>query len=467
MFSEELRRDLVNLGVEVDGSSPEGLRDAVIARLASLHPDKTGGQFRDEEQENSFRKVKGFLERLDSETSISSQLIPINHVVTLVDILSKLQASNSRGPELKQIEVSDRYKTYLKRKYALPKITSAIVAALCFALFSLLGNFRQNPLYRSAVDLYAQDSSANILKGTRKSAKNLAAWWLDLDYRTRFAKREISIFQRTGSTRDPEYYVSGMHTAQDDYSRLADRRNQETMTGEIDSLIERNLTDINLFESTEPDFLFELKANSAQLAKDLTSTVATLNSLNPKNTSAQDYKASLGTFLNEIQKSLTGFDSDIKASESQLTKQKTKAINQADGRILRRLALLTISACLAFVLLWMRERSDERWVEFLSSEQGVELVLTRLSANSNIMTREPPAFSLGEFTEIVRTKDVPAMLSPIVGNRLDVKQLGQISGFLLDKLKNKKVISERTTSALQTWFDVNVDQDAASREQAS
>lgn len=462
MYSENLKRDLREVGIEVEGRTSESLRDVLIARLASVHPDKTGGEFHDEAQADSFRKIKDLLERLDAQGTVSSQLIPIQHIVAIVDVLSKLQATNTTAPEQKQLDVSARYKKHLRRKYALPKITSALVAGLCFALFSLLGNFRQNPLYRASVDVYAEDSQANVVKWAKSRTDVLEGRLEGLSDRTSFADAEISRLRESGRTKEPVAY-NFSSTLEDRYRH--EDSNRDPRPEDKQSLEESSELSVSLFETTEPDFLRNVKLHSTELGKYVGASLTTLAGINSKEVAQKNRKEELNIFLQDTQSSIAAFDSSVKSAEDQLARQKAWAIIYADKRILRRLAILMVLACSVFALLWARERSDERWVEFLSTDEGVESVLSRLSVNSNIMARNPPGFSLSEFTKIVGTKDVPLILAPVIGARLDVKRLGEVSTLILEKLKSKNVVSERRTSALQTWFEVQVGTDIVSTKQ--
>lgn len=468
MFSEQLKRDLIESHVEVDGKSPETLRNSVVAQLASFHPDKTGGQFLNEEQENNFARIKALLERVDHESSISTQLIPLHQVVTLVDVLSKLQTNNALGASPQFSDITDQYKNRIRRRYALPKITSALVAAVCFALFSLVGSFRQSPLYKFAFSLYVKDSGNDVYQWGKGQTETLTRQLDDLIDRHTFAQDEISKLQSPAVKSES----SSVDSSDEPFPSLYDEYSRQRRFAEINASQglpgNRNRGfNLNLLDSDEPSFLRETKSVSARLTTDVAASITRLGSINPLGTDAKKRKASLVVFLTELQDSLATFDVEVKSSEEDLSRHKRAVINEIDGRLLLRLAILTGLACLVFLLLWIRERSDERWVDFLSSEEGAELVLDRLCANSNIMARQPPGFSLTEFTKVVGAKDVPMVLSPFVGSTLDLKRLGQISSFLLDRLKDKKVVSERKTSALRSWFDVHIEKVTPAGEDSS
>jgi hypothetical protein len=107
---------------------------------------------------------------------------------------------------------------------------------------------------------------------------------------------------------------------------------------------------------------------------------------------------------------------------------------------------------LAYLLLWGRERSDERWLEFLSSEDGMDFVFRRFCSNRRRRSRDQAIFSAREFTKAISAKDVKPIMAPFVGRRLDVKPLGQISAFLLNRLKEKGVIEEIESPTISTHY---------------
>jgi hypothetical protein len=463
MISDELRNALLEQGFQPDLENPGEVRDAIKARLASLHPDKRGGQFVDKAQQDDFQHIKELLERFDQEITASTQMVPIQHVTSLVEILLKAQAASlattsSANTYSNNAAPTEDYRRHLKRKYAFPKLTSALFATLCFALFSLLGNFKGNHFYRRAVDYYVQDSKANIIAGMDKRTWDITSKWYGISASYGNTARLIEDF-KSGELSNDELHEA---IVRDNFFRDENKHTNELVEFEDikdvvnTDVVNNMITDIDLFSATEPAFLASIKQKSDFLTKRMLADVESLRSSNPKNRSGSGMKSSLITRVGYYQESVSSLDGLVKTTEDWLSKEKARALEQADGRIFRRLALLTILACSAFVLVWIRERSDEKWVEFLSSDEGLEVVLARLCANETVRSRPSPQFSLSEFTKAMGTKDTPRGLSFILGKYLDVKHLGQVSKLALNRLKERKVIAEIDVPTIQPWFEVKI-----------
>jgi hypothetical protein len=124
---------------------------------------------------------------------------------------------------------------------------------------------------------------------------------------------------------------------------------------------------------------------------------------------------------------------------------------------------LIVLFCLVFLVTWARERSDERWVEYLSSDQGLQFVFERICADPRIMARNPPRFTLGELTAEISKKDVQAILSPIFGRRLDIRYLGQLSTLMMGRLADKKVIKHLDSMTIESWFEITAKNEHAEK----
>jgi hypothetical protein len=468
MISDELRTALLESGIQADLENPGEVRDAIKAHLASLHPDKHGGQFVDKTQQDDFQHIKELLERFDQEVTASTQMVPIQQVTGLVEILLKAQAgslatsfANTRSDNA---AAAEDYRRHLKRKYAFPKITSALFAALCFALFSLLGNFKANHFYRRAVDYYVQDSKANIIGDMYKRTRDITSKWYGISASYGNTSQLIEDFKSGEFTseelRDEIVKDDFFHDENKNTKEIAELESIRELV--VEDVAKNMVTDIDLFSSSEPAFLASLKQKSDFLTKRMLADVESLRSSNPKSRSGSNIKSTLMTRVGYYQESVSSLDGLAKRTEDWLSKEKTRALEQADGRIFRRLVLLTLLACTAFVLVWIRERSDEKWVEYLSSDEGLEVVLARLCANEAVMSRTSPQFSLSEFTKAIGTKDTPQGLSFILGKYLDTKHLGQVSKLALNRLKERKVIAEIDVQTIQPWFEVRIQENKIS-----
>lgn len=439
MLSNELRDALEAVGVRPTPVDAVKTRDEIVARLASLHPDKIGGEFADDGQRSEFQQVQQVLERFDREVALSTQMIPIQHVSSLVEVLAKAQAMSLANARSNEASAMERFHRLLKRKYALPKITSALVASLCLALITLSGNFKGSPFYRIAVDYYAAEEKAWMTGEIKKRSSKIGRGEYDVAHRVASYNSEYG--GRIGwNFRRPE--------------RLSDASDVR-MSIFIEEYTSP-LRPIDLY-STEQTALFKsFEHLNAGLIKDITSRMDHIRTLSPETEGLAKKEIEA---LSELMREINLVNEEITETRDWLVEAKRATVNKAEWLIHKRLALLTILACGVFLLAWFRERSDESWIAYVSSDEGLEAVVSRLSSDEAINSREPARFTTAEFTEALGTKDVPTLLVPILGRRLDSRHLGQVSASLLAKLKDRNVIADHASPALpaiQTWYEFKV-----------
>jgi hypothetical protein len=483
MLSEELKNALLEINIQPNLNSVEEIRDEVVARLASLHPDKTGGQFADEEQQNDFQHVKQLLERIDQEASMSMQLVPLHQITNLIELIARTQAANSSKTTSDKIEAKEEYRRYSKRKYALPKITSAIFASLCFVLISVIGNFKTNPLYRSITNYFTSEQRyeysraiSDTLNAELKDWSNIverATAFRDLrgglieitpDEVTEGGNNGSRVREALGATSVPEINIQLDLFSTADIPLIKQLQQQTSdLNTKLSTLINK---DPNvLFEELRKSDSFiqyisnEIKSNPGPRADTRERMVELI--LTPSKEKVPEYIKEwrleyVKRYVADLQIQVNTLAYSFKRLESSIPEIRNKLIEESDLAIVKGLSLLIVLASVSFVMLWLRERSDERWLEYISSNEGIEHVFLRICEDKKIMSRVPPKFSLSEFTQAVSTKELPKIWSELLGKRLDAKHLGQISTALINNLKDRKVIAPITSPTVQSWFEIRV-----------
>lgn len=75
-------------------SDPNGLRQAIVRKMASIHPDNTSGIFIDDESKNLWQHLNSAKEFIDNQSIEKStdendkQLIPMSQVMDLVKVIT-------------------------------------------------------------------------------------------------------------------------------------------------------------------------------------------------------------------------------------------------------------------------------------------------------------------------------------------------------------------------------------------
>ena len=94
-------RSLEELSTEFDldtRTDPEAMRRALQRRLATLHPDKTGGGFASNEQEGEYHRVSEALQFLESHASIPTALVTNEEMSTrTLRCLEQIEQSLARS----------------------------------------------------------------------------------------------------------------------------------------------------------------------------------------------------------------------------------------------------------------------------------------------------------------------------------------------------------------------------------
>jgi len=469
MYSEEVRELLAEFNLQVDSNAPANTRGAILSLIASLHPDKTGGSFAGEAQKEKFDRAMKLRDLFDNEMSVSTQMVTIQQVTSLIEAIAKAQALTQVKDQPSEPKVQEQFRRSLKRKYAFPKITSALIATLCFTLFTFMGNFKNSPLYWLAVNIFTNSKKVEIINRINREGgriKMRVADILQSDYTT---SRSIP----------PGEILRVLWT-----SKLINRDDWPNAVPSTDSQdntawLEQNtaIGDIDLYSSDEQELFKPLEKITTQIEKALSPGVTALSSeLKRRETSYPDLsepkREKTGNFtfhfldqspydlddllkeLSSIQRRAQFINQNISELREGLPKAKKRALDSAEKDILLGLAVVTVFACCAFIVIWFRERSDQRWVEFVSSDEGLELVFTRLCTDKEIASRTPPKFQLSEFTQILAKKDVPRYLATALGEHLDGKELSQVASSLIARLKETKVINQVKAPTIQQWFEI-------------
>jgi hypothetical protein len=81
-------------------------------------------------------------------------------------------------------------------------------------------------------------------------------------------------------------------------------------------------------------------------------------------------------------------------------------------------------------------------------------VFRRFCSKRRGRSNDPGKFSATEFTRAISIKDVPPIWALFIGRRLNMRHLGQISEFLLNRLKEKNLIAEVEPSTIPARYEL-------------
>jgi hypothetical protein len=135
-----------------------------------------------------------------------------------------------------------------------------------------------------------------------------------------------------------------------------------------------------------------------------------------------------------------------------------KAREDSDRRADETITLVLVASLLvtgfAYLVFWLRERSDERWGDLLATDSATELVMDRILQRAR-WEQEEMIFSQTTLAEAVATKDIPPPLHLILGSRLDEGRAAPLAAMLLKRLLDRQAIMQRSSSTVVDWYVVH------------
>lgn len=125
----------------------EKIKDELKAKLAELHPDRSGGQFAiasDKERYLRLNKAIGFVE-LHAQSA--GTLVRVSEIPAIVTAVQQALAPSKESQTVRaRAEFLADFRQDITKHYAVPKVTSGFLAAICGAIFTFIGQLRDHPL---------------------------------------------------------------------------------------------------------------------------------------------------------------------------------------------------------------------------------------------------------------------------------------------------------------------------------
>ncbi|WHT39484.1 hypothetical protein QNH98_01915 [Myroides sp. mNGS23_01] len=143
----EIKKDF-----QIDSDSLEIIRDRVNTIRTEIHPDRTNGEFPNENIKERYYKANNAIEYIDSIKNNQS-LIMVEKVTDLVKVITELiptDRQNSLEQNLNS-KISFAISTY-RSKMFVPKISLTAITAVLTFLFLFPGQIKDNPTLSKFID---------------------------------------------------------------------------------------------------------------------------------------------------------------------------------------------------------------------------------------------------------------------------------------------------------------------------
>ncbi|WP_157360231.1 hypothetical protein [Aliagarivorans marinus] len=134
---------------EIESQLFEKSVDEVLAELkeerAALHPDKNGGKFRSNKEEERYHFISEAITHINEKNS-SNQMIPVSQLPVIIESISKSLAVQNNPPAIVEKNLKESFRSDLGRKYMAPKVGSGIFAAVTGFLFTQSSTLIEHPV---------------------------------------------------------------------------------------------------------------------------------------------------------------------------------------------------------------------------------------------------------------------------------------------------------------------------------
>jgi hypothetical protein len=369
------------------------IRRELRKQLLDVHPDKWGGVFPDRVTEDRYHQLTSALEYLDSEPPRGTAL------ARMEDLNALLVTLEGRAHE-QRVTAETQTHRLIRQRYAIPKITSATFAAVTMFVFTLLGSFERHPMYQSIHDGFSR--RARIEARTLDVADSIKNQYFNLSGELyRWAARRDSLGPRLLVWLDSIPEVG----SQGDSAEVA----LTTLHSSISFVLRHMNGDVLAHESPSRQWVFDLV---------------------------------------ELQD---------RANEARYEYKRARV---ADEQRIRVKIQLLIMLCLvgsisAFLATWLRERSDERWIDFIGTEDGLGYVFRHLEAQS--MKTASQHVTIGHITILLERKQVSKLLGILVGTHLDPLAARKLAPSVLERLLSYGAMTKEPTSGFFPSYRVRLD----------
>lgn len=394
----------------------EAAKREILRAIARYHPDLTGREFEDADHKAAFVTLVAALNSFDQ----TQGGMPMPQELSLrapatTGLARQLNASDTEGNLINLRLQSETYTKFeegllaenrkkQRRFYAFPKITSAMLASTILVLVSVLGNFREHPVYEQITEsAYVEHFRSNdpLLFEHVEIIMSYEESLSPVDFNHVPQSRLLQMLRVRVNDPMPTYNYIRQFKKLDYYiSRdlvLATIVDLEAKDKEIQRVVDA-LSD----EKLSPDPGGATESPTIYYKKDLTR-----------------YKAILNNFSGE------------------LALLHDEANEHADRKLMRLTLCLLLATVTIFVFYWCRENSDRSWVEYLLTSEGMETLENRIRSRSEAGPNY--SFSKAEICRIARIKN-GSWFKKIFGLRVNLILLQEVVDIIIVRFLAEGII---------------------------
>ena len=404
---------VADLSLSSNPRDPTSIRQELMERLAAVHPDRTGGEFHSEVQKTEYHTLLAAISDLDTLVKRSTSLVPFDQVVALIQAVQSGQ-SRSETTRSSISEFLESQHGRLRKRYGLPKLTAAIFAGSCTALLTLMGTYQQSPVYAPIREfLSLRVGEYHYLLAAEHAYAGLSRYGdPDDDFISSLEPPAFESLSAHGLRSRAQAYLLEIAAADSSFSRsIAENKRY-------------------------------VDAQNVQYATD--------------RDSAKWLEYQVFRSANEAISSDEAARAGLRITASRVNADLDAALEAADQLIAILLLVLLFGSATAFSILWLRERSDQQWLEDVTGPDGemigVERVLLLIKSNG----RNHLHFSEYDFRSALARKSIPPISKVIFGSAVDTRTAAPAATIVIDQLEKRGIVRKLEVPAqLMQWYEIN------------
>ena len=163
-------------GVTLDQAGDDGVRSELRRIMATLHPDKHGGNFASDSDKEKYLRAQKAVEFLDA-TKDSLAMISVSQLPAIVTAVAQALSSQTQSdPQVARAAVLAEARSYISSRFILPKIGSGLFAGLIGLLVAFSDRFAEHPIIGPFVQ--SDISQSTLLSLLLMSAVGFACTWV-------------------------------------------------------------------------------------------------------------------------------------------------------------------------------------------------------------------------------------------------------------------------------------------------
>lgn len=123
------------------------LKRELRTKIAELHPDKNGGAFSSQEDEDGYNAVSSAYEFVNLANRQSTALIPVTQIPAIIKAVREAQTAPTQL-QVNQLQSECREESRLNthNHYTFPRISSGVFGTICLALFTFSNSLADHPI---------------------------------------------------------------------------------------------------------------------------------------------------------------------------------------------------------------------------------------------------------------------------------------------------------------------------------